>query len=93
MSRPERRPAATKPHTVEAATQEWLSTLTEPHSVLAASAVHLARLLDAGAGMATAAVAKELRATVKELTPNDGGDAFADFLASLPPPVRHLPSS
>ena len=44
----------------------------------------LAAQLDAGAGMATAAVSKELRATLDALTPEDvPDDAFARFAADL----------
>jgi hypothetical protein len=41
---------------------------------LAATAVTLAVALDAGAGLATAAVARELRATLQALAGSQGGD-------------------
>ncbi|MBI1757989.1 MAG: hypothetical protein HYR62_01955 [Actinobacteria bacterium] len=61
---------------------------------LAASAAVLARTLDEGAGLSTAAVARELRATVEALTRDgdDGGDdTMADLLARLSAPVRDTP--
>lgn len=72
-----------------AATLRELEGLSEAHSALGRVALTLAATLDGGAGMATAAVAKELRATLKELTPRDGGDDFARLMASLSAPVRH----
>jgi hypothetical protein len=52
-------------------------------------AVVLAVSLDAGAGMATAAISRELRATLSELENRDGGDTdgFADLLEQLSAPV------
>lgn len=52
-------------------------------------AIVLAVTLDAGAGMATAAVSRELRATLTELESRDGGDTdgFADLLRQLSAPV------
>jgi len=54
---------------------------------LAATAVELARTLDAGAGLAVAAVARELRATLTELAsmevPDDDG---LDAALSTPTP-------
>jgi hypothetical protein len=44
----------------------------------------LADALDAGAGMATAAISKELRACLRELEEGTGGDdAFYAFVAGL----------
>jgi hypothetical protein len=77
---------------VEDATRRELERLEALDSALGAVALTLARALDDGAGMAAAAVSKELRATLKELTPRDGGDPFAEFMASLSAPVRD-PSS
>lgn len=74
---------------VEAATERRLRELDELDSPLGQAALTLARALDDGAGMAAAAVSKELRATLKELTPRDGGDPFAEFMASLSTEVRH----
>ena len=47
-------------------------------------ALTLADALDAGAGMATAAISKELRATLRELEDSGGGpDEFDKFVAGL----------
>ena len=47
-------------------------------------ALTLADALDAGAGMATAAISKELRATLRELEEGGGGpDDFDVFVAGL----------
>lgn len=62
--------------------------LDERGDAFAGVALTLAGYLDEGAGMATAAVARELRATVEALT-SDGGDAADDVLAGLSTPVRH----
>lgn len=78
---------------VYAATLAELEGLSEAHSALGQVALTLARTLDDGAGMATAAVAKELRATLRELTPRDGGDDFARLMASLSAPIRDASSS
>lgn len=52
-------------------------------------AVTLAKALDGDAGMATAAVARELRATLNDLEGRSGGDddGFAGLLADLSTPV------
>ena len=73
---------------VESATERRLQELDELDSPLGQTALTLARALDDGAGMAAAAISKELRATLKELTPRDGGDPFAEFMASLSSEVR-----
>lgn len=73
---------------VREAVEARLSALGELDSPLGQSAVLLAQTLDDGAGMATAAVARELRATLKELTPSDGGDDFSRLMASLSAEVR-----
>jgi hypothetical protein len=54
-------------------------------------ALTLAQALDGDAGMATAAVARELRATLAELEGrNDGNtDDLASLLAGLSTPVEH----
>ena len=63
------------------------------HEGLAASALVLARTLDEGAGLATAAVARELRATLETLTRgsvDDGSaDATARLFAELSTPMGH----
>ena len=60
-------------------------------SGLSESALTLARALDEGAGLATAAVARELRATLLELAKDsegdDGPDPFAAEIAALSQPV------
>ena len=56
------------------------------HEGLAAAALVLARALDTDAGLATAAVARELRATLTALTStgsDEGDDGFAAVIASL----------
>lgn len=53
-------------------------------------AIVLAKTLDGDAGMATAAVSRELRATLSELegrTNGDSNDDFARLLADLSAPV------
>ena len=54
-------------------------------------ALTLAEALDEGVGMATAAVARELRATLAELEGRNSGnsDDLAAFLAELSTPVEH----
>ncbi|MBX6382176.1 MAG: hypothetical protein IRZ07_04250 [Microbispora sp.] len=54
---------------------------------LAETAYNLARTLDQGAGMATAAVARELRETLKTLAEAAGDDDGAELLARLSTPV------
>ena len=69
------------------------SGLDEIGEARAALAVNLAATLDAGAGMAAAAVARELRATLTELAPTeeDGGDddPFDRLVADLSAPDSH----
>lgn len=60
------------------------------HEGLAASALVLARTLDEGAGLATAAVARELRATLTALTAGGSDEGEGDFdaiVASLSAPL------
>lgn len=78
---------------VALATLRQLTALNEAHSAQGQVALVLARTLDAGAGMATAAVAKELRATLRELTPDDAGDDFTRLMASLSASVRDTPTA
>lgn len=66
-----------------------LTELGEADSPQGQAALVLARALDAGAGMAAAAFVKELRATLKELTPRDGGDDFGQLMASLSAEIRN----
>jgi len=58
------------------------------HRALVATAITLARKLDEGAGMATAAVAKELRATLDAIlsVPQDTEDELDAFVNSLGTP-------
>ncbi|MDX3101739.1 hypothetical protein [Nonomuraea angiospora] len=58
---------------------------------LAASAFNLARKLDGDAGMATAAVARELRETLKALAEAAGDDDGSDLVAELSPQVGDAP--
>ena len=66
------------------------------HDGLSASALVLARTLDEGAGLATAAVARELRATLETLTKgasDDGSaDATARLFAELSTPMGYTPN-
>lgn len=65
--------------------REWDAT-----GALAESALVLARTLDEGAGLAVAAVARELRATMDSMRPGgDDDDDLDRFLAGLSAPVRH----
>jgi len=59
------------------------------HDALAASSLELARALDAGAGLSTAAIARELRATLTVLAEgaNDSNDVIAELVAQLSAPV------
>lgn len=68
---------------VAGATRRRLEALGEAHSPLGQAALVLAAALDDGAGMAAAAISKELRATLKELTPHDAGDEFQQLLEEL----------
>ena len=63
--------------------------LTGSGPALAETAYTLARALDEGAGLATAAVARELRATLEALSRSgdDGDSAVARLLAELSAPV------
>lgn len=78
--------------TVAKATLKRLEALDEVHSPGGQAALVLAVALDKGAGMAAAAFVKELRATLKELTPHDGGDDFSRLIASLSSEVRDAPA-
>lgn len=82
--RPESPPDMGRNAAAVAATLAQLPTDDPRWSALSALAMTLAAQLDAGAGMATAAVSKELRATLDALTPEDvPDDAFARFAADL----------
>lgn len=62
----------------------------ESHAILVATALTLARKLDDGAGLATAAVARELRCTVDVITKRDDGgedDELHDFVSRLSSPM------
>lgn len=75
-------PPTRQPGPVEYATVRTLAELpivSPSHESLAATAVILARTLDEGAGMATAAVSRELRATMDAITK---GDDLTDDLAA-----------
>ena len=77
---------------VELATARTLRGIEETcpaHDALSAVAVVLAKALDEGAGLATAAVARELRATLAVLTSAGGGDddGCEAIVAGLSAPV------
>lgn len=80
-----------------ARTLRGMDVLHPAHEGLAASALVLAAALDGDAGLATAAVARELRATLTALTEAGGkdGDAdpLADLTAILSAPVEYAPQS
>jgi hypothetical protein len=78
---------------VHAATLRKLQSLNEQDSALGQVALTLAKTHDDGAGLSTAAIARELRATLKELTPNDGGDDFTRLMAALSAEVRDSPQA
>ena len=59
---------------------------------LAAAAINLAAKLDADAGMATAAVSRELRETLKALADAAGDDDGSDLLAELSSQVGDTPA-
>ena len=71
-----------------AALVESMGEITPGQSVLASAALVLAGELDRGAGMAAAAVSKELRATMAELggDDGDGDDAFSEWERQLSNP-------
>lgn len=60
---------------------------------LATLALTLAAALDGGAGMATAAVARELRATLDKLTESSHVDDDDDWVAGVSAEVRDTPKS
>jgi DUF1365 family protein len=60
---------------------------------MAAAAFNLARKLDQDAGMATAAVARELRETLKALAEAAGDDDGSDLVAELSASVGDAPES
>jgi hypothetical protein len=78
--------ARTRRGKVELAVMKTLRSVTQTspaHDGLSASALVLARALDEGAGLATAAVARELRATLETLTKGSSDDGSADATAQL----------
>lgn len=86
------------PGQVELAVAQALADLppgNEAHPILVATALTLARKLDEGAGLATAAVARELRCTVDALmkTGEEGDDELTGFVASLSSPMGVPPYS
>ena len=59
---------------------------------LKATALQLARTLDEGAGLAVAAVARELRAVLADLLREDTdehSDALAELITRMSAPVQH----
>jgi hypothetical protein len=97
---PELRERELQPLSVEAAVRDNLADVPQnspAHIALVATAITLARKLDEGAGMATAAVAKELRATLDAILrgaeeDDDGLDSFVNGLG-LPAPMGQSPFS
>jgi hypothetical protein len=77
----------------ETATKAEIAALSGSVSpALAATALHLARHLDHGAGLATAATARELRATIAALTAGGGEeDGTQELLERLSAPVLYGP--
>jgi phytoene/squalene synthetase len=75
--------------------EAFLDTLIDPDPARVALARTLAAALDAGAGLATAAVSREYRATLAELAASDDSDVDpADaWLAGLSAPVLDPPES
>jgi hypothetical protein len=72
-----------EPGPIEAGVLADLADLDLPGTAgLRAAAIRLARTLDGDAGLATAAVARELRATLTALT-SEGGDGDDDALSAL----------
>jgi hypothetical protein len=86
-------------NSVRAAVVADLSRLTprldKPDAALMALALTLAETLDGGAGMATAAVARELRATLAALTPEvkADDDGFAALIDQLRAPMGNAPTA
>jgi hypothetical protein len=80
-----------EPGPIEAGVVADLAAVDLPGSAgLKATAIRLARTLDEGAGLATAAVARELRATLTALTRedgDDGSDALTALLSAMSTPV------
>lgn len=78
---------------IEAAVLEDLSVHNEPGTAgLRATALRLARTLDGDAGIATAAVARELRATLEALIvkePEGDNDALAELITRMSAPIQH----
>lgn len=100
--RPKRLPAQPpkedlQPLSVEVAVRETLAgaeAKSPAHLALVATALSLARKMDDGAGMATAAVARELRCTLEAILKGaeaDDDDALTGFLAGLSSPMVDRP--
>lgn len=89
--RPEQLPRDTSPTCVVAAVRRVTDdapVVAAAHDALVAIALTLAWKLDDGAGMATAAVASELRATLDQIIPEvEADDELDGFLAGLRTPV------
>ena len=78
---------------IESAVLEDLSVHNEPGTAgLRATALRLARTLDGDAGIATAAVARELRATLEALIvkePEGDNDALDRLITRMSAPLQH----
>ncbi len=83
-------PEPSEPGPVERATLRDLEALGAASTALGEGALAMARGLDSGrALMAAPAMLKQLAATLKELTPRDGGDDFTRLMESLSAEVRN----
>jgi hypothetical protein len=86
-----------KPVTITRSVQDLIDTLgddiTAGQKAFAAMALALAAELDAGAGLATAGINKELRETIKAMTTEGGGDdgdpRAQQLFAALSAPLVH----
>ena len=86
--RPPLPPATVSVVDAVAATVDGVREVHPAHGSLVAIAFRLAQQLDAGAGMAAAAIATELRATLDEiLREEEQNDELEGFLAGLSSPV------
>lgn len=95
MTTTPRAPRRGRPGPVERKVREDIAALVTAHPMgeaLTEMSYNLARVLDQGAGLATAAVNRELRANLTELSrlAVDDGDDFADDLSA---PVRDAEES
>lgn len=86
------RPEASGAGRVESKVREDVEALVSTHPMgeaIAEMSYALARNLDEGAGLAIAAVNRELRANLVELARGEGGDDDDDFSSSLPAALQY----